>query len=58
MVCQESNNSETWQVGHSCRQGQETDAAKGVVHNGRLRAEEMAEEGITANICHVCNIYV
>lgn len=48
MACLERNNSETWQLRHSCREGQGRAAAKGPVHKRRLRAVEIAEEGITA----------
>lgn len=48
MVYLERKNSETCQLRHSCREGQGRAAAKGAVREGRLRATEMAEEGITA----------
>lgn len=46
-MCLERNNFETWQLRRSCREGQGRAAAKGAVHEGRLRAVEMAEGSIT-----------
>lgn len=39
---------ETCQLRHSCWEEQGRAAAKWAVHEGRLRALEMAEEGVTA----------
>lgn len=48
MMCLERNNSDTCQLRHSCKEGQGRAATEGAVHEDRLRAVEVAEEGITA----------